>query len=162
LSQIQQGIHKDEFDGIHPDLLNRYYGIHGRPDHCDYGQTGAGHPEDDTQEAEDIAADQNVHIRHDPIEVPEDACPPSLRSREEMARFRDILQELQRMEVVPSGLGVSEQEWGNDGYPDIEVIKSGRGGKELHVQLPFVIWWPRAVRWAQGLELMCRMTMDDH
>ncbi|KAJ7920108.1 hypothetical protein B0H13DRAFT_1867881 [Mycena leptocephala] len=37
-------------------------------------------------------------------------------------------------------------------YSEIEVIKVSR--KDSEVDLPFVIWWPRAVAWAQALELM--------
>ena len=45
---------------------------------------------------------------------------------------------------------------------EFEDIKSGRGGKILNVCLPFVVWWPRAVVWAQGLELMMKICMAEH
>ncbi|KAJ7704649.1 hypothetical protein B0H16DRAFT_1216535, partial [Mycena metata] len=54
--------------------------------------------------------------------------------------------------IIPLGLGVTETEWADGIYADAEVVKIGR--KEVEVTLPFQIWWPRAVVWAQGLELM--------
>jgi hypothetical protein len=60
-------------------------------------------------------------------------------------------------DIVPLGFGVAESEWDEDTYPEFEDITLGRRGKSLNVCLPFDVWWPRAVAWAQGLDLMVRI-----
>ncbi|KAG1887722.1 hypothetical protein F4604DRAFT_1570554 [Suillus subluteus] len=53
LGQASLGIYEDEFQGICPAVLQRYYGIYGREMvHC-YNQTGAGHPIDEVDELEE-------------------------------------------------------------------------------------------------------------
>lgn len=81
-------------DDVHPDVLNRYYGVHGSTKTRSSHMTGAGHPEDElddsasesdssegsendgdgsdreVEELENrIAGDQHVNIRHEPIKV---------------------------------------------------------------------------------------------
>ena len=55
------------------------------------------------------------------------------------------------------GYGVAKEEWLDGAYPEIEVITIGR--KEVEVKMPFTIWWPRAVRWVQRVDVMTRICM---
>ncbi|KAI9463000.1 hypothetical protein HD554DRAFT_2001372, partial [Boletus coccyginus] len=58
---------------------------------------------------------------------------------------------------VPTGYGVAEEEWVDGLYPEREVITVGRSKQVHEVGMPFVIWWPRAVKWANGLDIMSRI-----
>jgi hypothetical protein len=106
---------------------------------------------DDLNEA--IANDQDHHIRHEAIEVVETQCP--FRSKEGQNVFVAALQEVQAAGIIPDGLGVAENEWGGSFYGETETFKVGR--KQVEIQLPFAMWWPRAVAWAQALEVMVRI-----
>ncbi|KAJ7844242.1 hypothetical protein B0H14DRAFT_2358742, partial [Mycena olivaceomarginata] len=64
--------------------------------------------------------------------------------------FRDV----HAAGIIPKRLGVAEAEWGNDGYSETETIKVGR--RDVEIVLPVAIWYPRAVMWAQGLEIMSK------
>lgn len=46
LGQVDHGVYED-CPGIHPDLLNRFYGVHGKPTQRQAYQTGAGHSADE-------------------------------------------------------------------------------------------------------------------
>ncbi|KAK6968889.1 Integrase catalytic domain-containing protein [Favolaschia claudopus] len=48
-----------------------------------------------------------------------------------------------------------------DSYPVRESIHLGRGGKRISVTLPLDIWWPRALLWAQALDLMTRLLVEN-
>ncbi|KIJ63930.1 hypothetical protein HYDPIDRAFT_28831 [Hydnomerulius pinastri MD-312] len=109
---------------------------------------------------EQIMADQQRHIRHEPIDVPNISTPFQSIEGEEV--FNLALKELRDLGIIPNGYGVGQSEWVNGSYPEIEIIKVGHGGKEYHVDLPFVIWWPRAVAWAQGLDVMTRICMVEN
>jgi hypothetical protein len=104
---------------------------------------------------QDIAAGQQAHIRHAAIDVPPNKCP--FHSQETEKIFQSALKDVQDVGIVPGGMGVTEAEWTDGGYGEIEPIPFGRGGRSLDVVLPFIVWWPRAVLWAQGLELMTRV-----
>ena len=66
--------------------------------------------------------------------------------------FHEMLNEL--CMVVPIGFAVHESEWDEDkGYPTLETIPM-RGSKHLDIALPYEVWWPRAVHWAQALKLI--------
>ncbi len=69
--------------------------------------------------------------------------------------FDTILVEVCAHDVIPENLGVSPIEWDDDEYPEVEILRVGRRGNgELQISLPQVLWWPRALLWAQGLEVM--------
>ncbi|KAJ6469986.1 hypothetical protein C8R45DRAFT_837082, partial [Mycena sanguinolenta] len=105
-----------------------------------------------------IANDQDHHIRHEAIDVTETECP--FRSEDGRNVFVAALQEVQKAEIIPENLGVAENEWEGVFYSETEIIKVGR--KQAEIQLPFMIWWPRAVAWAQALEVMVRIqAMED-
>lgn len=100
-----------------------------------------------------LSADQEWHVRHPPIPVPQNNSP--FTSEDTAIAFYSCLQEIQKQEIVPSHYGVSEEEWPEVGvYGTFERIQRGRNNRHIDVELPFSVWWPRAVKWAQGLELM--------
>ncbi|KAJ7138666.1 hypothetical protein C8R46DRAFT_1271677, partial [Mycena filopes] len=100
-----------------------------------------------------IAGDQHHNIRHDAIDVVENKCPFS--SEDAVAMFSLAVDQVSSAGIIPKHLGVAETEWEERFYGETEVVKIGR--KEVEIQLPFQIWWPRAVTWAQGLEVMSRI-----
>ena len=60
---------------------------------------------------------------------------------------------------VPTGYGVAEEEWVDGSYPEHEVITVGRSKRVHEMALPFVVWWPRAVSWANGLDIMSHICL---
>jgi hypothetical protein len=100
-----------------------------------------------------IAEDQDRHIRHAPIDVVENECP--FDSEDAMGIFSAALQEVKLTGIIPESFGVAEHEWEERFYGETEVVKVGR--KDVEIALPFQLWWPRAVVWAQGLEIMVRI-----
>ncbi|KAK7037121.1 hypothetical protein R3P38DRAFT_2517029, partial [Favolaschia claudopus] len=88
-----------------------------------------------------IAGDQDRHIRHDAIET--------------LGIFSDILKDVSLQGIIPTNFGVAQSEWEPNSYGETEFVKVGR--KDVEIALPFDIWWPCAVLWAQGMEIMIRM-----
>ncbi|EPQ57571.1 hypothetical protein GLOTRDRAFT_127924 [Gloeophyllum trabeum ATCC 11539] len=152
LGQLEHGVYDDGYEDVHPDVLNRYYGADSTHERLHPGQTGAGHSdsEDEGEALEDlIAADQERHVRHDPIPVPKTSSPfPA----DLTADFLKALDELLATDIVPTGLGLRNDEWPEGGYPEAEAIRSGR--KYVDIGLPFNTWWPRAVVWGKALTLL--------
>jgi hypothetical protein len=97
-----------------------------------------------------IAEDQGQNVRHEPIDVPKHESPFSTPAAEQI--FRDALTAVQMEGIIPTGFGVAEPEREDGIYSETQKIEVGR--KDVQVGLPFAVWWPRAVAWAQGLELM--------
>ncbi|EIM82173.1 uncharacterized protein STEHIDRAFT_161518 [Stereum hirsutum FP-91666 SS1] len=105
-----------------------------------------------------IAEDLEESIRHDAIPVPPRSC---LFSPSTSAVFFVALQKVQERQVVLDGYGLKPEEWEDAFYPLSETITFGVGGKKkLKVILPVEIWWPRALAWVQGLDLMERILID--
>ncbi|KAF7334184.1 hypothetical protein MVEN_02324600 [Mycena venus] len=69
--------------------------------------------------------------------------------------FVAALANVQAAGIIPENFGVAEAEWEVPFYGESESVKVGR--KQVEIALPFPIWWPRAVAWAQGLDLMVRI-----
>ncbi|KAK7030025.1 Integrase catalytic domain-containing protein [Favolaschia claudopus] len=130
IGEVTDGRYMDDFDEIHPEILDRYEG------------------EDNIDAA--IAADQRSHVKHDPINVPKHETP--FKSEYAMDVFRQALTQINAADIIPEHLGVSPNDWPEDGYPETELVKVGR--KDVEFTLPFPVWWPRAVLWARGLETM--------
>lgn len=169
--QTSEGIYvEDEFEGIHPDVLQQYLGTTNQHPHRQHHQTGAGNPpeENDTDDDESnsgeeewpedlgerMIADQDGHIRHAPIEVPSDTCPFGPHG---LDLFTNLFAETTRNKVLPCGYGIREEEWVDGKYPSVESIKTGRRSKELSVMLSDSIWRPRAELWVQGLASMMQV-----
>ncbi|KAJ7747491.1 hypothetical protein B0H16DRAFT_921450 [Mycena metata] len=133
VGELKYGKYADSFDAIHPDVLNRY------PNQANIHEA--------------ITADQNHNIAHEAIDVADHQFP--FESELAADIFGRALADAKTAEIIPLQLGVSPAEWGPEGYPESETVKVGKRNVEL--TLPFPIWWPRAVAWAQGLELLSKI-----
>ncbi|KAJ7722827.1 hypothetical protein B0H16DRAFT_493308, partial [Mycena metata] len=173
LGQVHDGMYVDDCEGVHPNVIQRYYGTHGPVLRRAAGQTGAGQLDDeeislppddlsiDSEQDDDLveqieeAHAENFH--HDAVPVPKHADPFS--DDESMELFYASLEEAIHQRLVPPGYGLRPEEWGDEGYPSVEVLKSGRrGGKKLRVALPDAIWRPRAEMWGRALAVLEQIT----
>lgn len=174
-----QGMYTDDYEEVSAEILSELYGVHGRPVERPEGATGAGQLPDEDIEA--VNSDIEVEIEEDevealgdriqaaneskfnaePVGVPKHADP--FPSREILDIFDKSIIEAATAGIVPPGYGLLQDEWEKDIYPAYEIIGTGRrggkarGGKELRIELPTHIWFPRAVLWGQGLDLMNRL-----
>ncbi|KAJ7155284.1 hypothetical protein C8R46DRAFT_895148, partial [Mycena filopes] len=173
LGQLTEGIYReDALDGIHPDAINRYYGVEGRRLRRRRNQSGAGiDPEeaDEGSDADDISAvdeeealenrveaDLAQNIRHAPIKVAKNRSP--FKDSDDEQRFLELLDVLLVMPgPLPENYGVREEEWEEEDYPETVVYRPGTKGKQLTVILPRDEWYPRAVQWARALDAMTRV-----
>ena len=152
-------------DGVHPDTINRYYGVDGEERRQLNGEMGAGHMADEDYEPGDldssdedseedvesdnsaektklqhhIARDQAHNICHKPVKVTRHHNPFKTTAAE--AEFNDLLRLVVENAAIPEGFGVCPDEW-QDGYPEQETIKTGLRGKGLQVTLPEAVWLP--------------------
>ncbi|KAJ7183656.1 hypothetical protein C8R46DRAFT_1159146 [Mycena filopes] len=149
------GRYRDDCEGLHPDTIAQYYGVYGKRRAA--GEAGAGNPPDEEVPAaleDQIALDQNPQIRHDAIEVPDHRNPFSDDTGSE-SLFFELLAEVVEEEVIPTGYGVLPEEWGEDGYPDVEILTAGKRGKtKIRVSLANPIWRQRAELWVQALNVL--------
>jgi len=162
MGQLEHGLYMTNEVTIHPDVIQHYLGFAGQSN-----SQMSSSLDSDTQEWEDIpldstdlttvatlvAEEQATQILHEGAQVPNDDNPFPTPQAEMV--FQDAFERLHEMEHIPSGFGILEEEWGEDGYPETEVIHSRRQGKkELIVELPHFIWQPRAIRWCQSLAVL--------
>ncbi|KAK6974800.1 hypothetical protein R3P38DRAFT_3335634 [Favolaschia claudopus] len=168
--QVEKGVYMTEYPNIHPSILQRYYGVHGRVVERQPGETGAddehvpapstGGADDD---ASDLASDDELvrqvedaqaeNFHHEPVAVPKHASP--FEDDETTQLSHDALGAAEELEFVPRGFGLLREEWEEGVYPSYEILRSGRrGGKELRVALPDPIWRPRAERWGRALAIL--------
>ncbi|KAJ7764540.1 hypothetical protein DFH07DRAFT_1016252 [Mycena maculata] len=175
LGQTTEGVYAtDPLHGIHPDAINRYYGVEGPRRRRARGVTGAGNASNDEGDPTDsdsesdpdldpeeelenqIEADQAHNIRHAPVKVARHKSP--FKEAEHEAAFIELLGEVvSEPDVLPEGYGVAEEEWEDEDYPETEIIKTGTNGKQLRIELPRVTWLSRAIQWAQALDLLTRV-----
>jgi len=100
-----------------------------------------------------IADEQAAQFLNEGAQAPEDQNPFNHIDAE--AVFKQALEEVEAIEYIPSGLGMLQEEWDKDGYPEIEVISGRKRGKQdLTIVLPDFIWRPRAIRWCQALTVL--------
>lgn len=98
---------------------------------------------------------ENFH--HEAVAVPKHANP--FPDNESMTLFYDALEAAIHQGIVPSGYGLRPEEWGEEGYPSVEILKSGRrGGRQLRIPLPDGIWRPRAEQWGRALAILDQIT----
>ncbi|KAJ7037274.1 hypothetical protein C8F04DRAFT_952970 [Mycena alexandri] len=156
MGQLNDGVYaSDPMDSVHPDTLNRYYGVDGTEQVRQPGQTGTGHPEDEDEDIANAVAEDLAHnIRHPAIKVARHNNP--FRSAQVEANFFVALGQIVQHGIVPAGFGVLEEEWENTAYPVMEAINPGTRGQEIIIALPREIWLPRAILFAQGLDAMTR------
>lgn len=150
IGELKYGKYADNFENIHPDLLERYH----HEGHSSVQNTMIAINNFVAENLDQaIAQEQDRHIRHEAIDVVQNKCP--FGSEEARRIFSAARKEIEANGIIPMHLGVAEAEWEDHFYPETEMVKIGR--KEVEIVLPFPIWWPRAVAWAQGLELMVRI-----
>ncbi|KAJ7162948.1 hypothetical protein C8R46DRAFT_903830, partial [Mycena filopes] len=154
LGQAQFGVYHDDCEGLHPDTIDKYYGVAGaeRAERM----WGAGNPPDEEDDglAHRIGADQGPQIRHAAIDIPDHRNPFSDDPVAE-SKFFDVLAEVVRQEVTPVGYGLSPDEWDEGGYPDVEILRAGNQmKKKIWVSLAHPIWVQRARLWVQGLNVL--------
>lgn len=165
LGQLNDGVYADPMDNIHPDIIERYYGVDGIERIRRPGETGAGHPEDEDMEQPEQRVDEPVlsntvaddlahNVRHPPIKVARHGNP--FRSPVVEKNFFAALGAIVQADIIPEGYGVLESEWEDGTYPAMEAINPGTRGKEIIVALPRDVWLPRAILFAQGLDAMTR------
>ncbi|KAJ7757362.1 hypothetical protein DFH07DRAFT_742186, partial [Mycena maculata] len=176
LGQTTEGVYRhDPLDGIHPDAINWYYGVAGATLRRSRHQTGAGIGSDDEEDNGDdsdeeeadveeqlenqVQADLAQNIRHRPIKVARHQSP--FKDAQKETTFLQFLgQLLAEPELLPEDYGILEDEWEDDDYPEMEMIRPGTSGKEMVVILPRSDWFPRAARWAQALDLITRVLRE--
>jgi len=159
---LQFGIYRDDCEGVHPDVINEYYGVHGHTRTRQRHQTGAGHPadeEDSDSDSDDedpntmvqaINNQQRHQIRHEAIGVPSQQNP--FVDDATQRQFSATLDEVIAEDITPNNCRLTLDEWDGDEYPAFETITFGRrGSKELHVSLAEPIWFNRAKLWCQAL-----------
>lgn len=102
---------------------------------------------------ERIRDDIQSQFHHAPVRVPKHQKPFS--TSEEEDTFTECLLQCLNDGIVPHGFGVYPDEWDSDGYPSVEILKSGRRGtKELRIALPIDEWLPKAELWVTALTAM--------
>lgn len=155
---------------MHPDNINRYYGVIGPERQRQAHHSGAGHPPEEEEEdsnkstseseasyqdiAQGIAEDQEANIRHPPVEVPCSSS-PFADDNEIENLFGHLVDELGVDEGLPIGYGVTDEELGEDGYETHEPLRIGkRGLKRMVIALPEQIWRPRTELWAKAVHIM--------
>lgn len=116
--------------------------------------------DDDDQLNDAIAHDQHHHIRHEAIDPPAEGDPFIYEEAKEV--FEAAMKQADVEGYVPLGFGLRPDEWEDALYPTVEEIKVAK--KYVDMPLPFEIWFPRAVLWARGLEIITQISMaeDEH
>ncbi|KAI0038401.1 hypothetical protein FA95DRAFT_1505714 [Auriscalpium vulgare] len=171
MSTVEHGTYpapsSDEYADVHPDILNRYYGVDRRYDHgtgleeaaADIRAEDWGTPTHDL--AQRIAQDQQHHIRHEAIDVADNRNP---FTADQEVIFWQALQEAGRLHIIPPDMMLTQQEWDlhgdGGGYPADEEIKVGKAGRVYHIPLPTDIWYPRAVYWCQAISLLKQLHIN--
>ena len=108
-----------------------------------------------TSDGEIIADQAAANILHESINVPDNRCPFDDGPKN---AFLALLEEIRTRNIIPEGYSVAEWEWAHGFYPNHEAINIGSSRKETDIVLPFDVWWPRVVSWAQGLDLLLRLS----
>ncbi|KAJ6511625.1 hypothetical protein DFH09DRAFT_941989, partial [Mycena vulgaris] len=173
LGQLEHGVYIDDCDGVHPDIIRDLYGVHGAVIQCAPGETGAGQLDDeevpllgdnvldlDQEDWEDmidgVGAANKHQFHHEPVPVPKHSNPFSDGA---LQIFYTSLAEANRLQIIPPGYGLRQDEWVDGAYPAFEILKSGRKGtKELRIALPDSVWRPRAQLWGRALAVLNQLT----
>ncbi|KAF8574270.1 hypothetical protein K439DRAFT_1372836 [Ramaria rubella] len=166
ISQTEHGFAVDDFQDVHPEILEQYHNVDMGPAHRDSHQTGAGYPSDesdddlDNEEGEDfetneiqcqIAADIHANVHYKPVKTPQSASPFGHPAQEVI--FFAALNNIQTAHLIPLGFGLKASEWENGEYPSYELMMFGRRKKEISVEL-LASRLPCAIAWGQALHCM--------
>ncbi|KAG1763568.1 hypothetical protein EV702DRAFT_982759, partial [Suillus placidus] len=149
----------DDCEGIYPDIIEEYYGVHGHTATQRQHQTRAGHPMDEEDSDDDDEEPQNIvqsindqqrdHIHHEAISVPLQRKP--FVNDETHQQFSAVLTEVVAKYITPCHCRLTADEWEGSDYPTFETIPIDRQeSKELHVSLAELIWFKRAKLWCQA------------
>jgi hypothetical protein len=161
-------VYRDDCEGIHPDVIEEHYGVHGHPASQWPHQTGAGHPaneEDDADEEspniiESINDQQWQHVHHEAVRVP--LHRNAFGTDEEMQeQFFTVLAEVVTRHITPAHCQLTPGEWEGDEYPAFETIRAGQQGlKKLYVSLAEPIWFDQVTLWCQALLVLTMFLAD--
>ena len=153
LWQTQLGVYdEDDCQGVHPDIIQQYYGTTRIHIHWYVDQTGAGHP---PKEHEDdlvgtIVENQDPNVQHDAIPTADHEA--LLTTPELLAVFSEaitILRSDDHEGVLRSVVGYAIM------WDPVEMVKVGhRRQKELAISLNDVVWAKRALLWIAALRLL--------
>jgi len=161
LRQTQLGIYdEDDCEGIHPDAIQEYYGTTREHVHRQIGQTGAGHPREEsdvdyteTDLVDKVVQDQDSDIRHDSIPTADHEAPPM--SPTHLTLFSNSLATLQNNDqddLLRSVAGLAFV------WDPVEVMKVGhRRQKELVISLEDAAWEKRTLLWLAALRILDRL-----
>ena len=171
IGQLEHGLYVDNDLTIHPEVMNHYYGSRiASQQEQTHSETNLDEQDSDEEweEVEDdeavtsghhadltswIAEEQAPQFLHEPANVPKQTNPFNHQGLEIV--FKQALDKVQGLGHIPSGLGIREEEWDDEGYSKMEAILSKWWGqKELVIELPHFLWYPRAVKWCQALEVL--------
>ncbi|KAH7903008.1 hypothetical protein BJ138DRAFT_1021260, partial [Hygrophoropsis aurantiaca] len=152
------GVYVEECEGVHPDTLNRYYGVDLDGDEIIHQhRTGAGHPPDEDETDSDRASaprhadlaarieeDQQSQILHDAIDVPTHGNPFQHSDDGLEEAFDQVLAQAIAEDIVPYGYNLLEDE--TDFDPSwTEALQVGwKRGKVLQISLEDPVWRCRA------------------
>ncbi|KAG1847639.1 hypothetical protein DFJ58DRAFT_663184, partial [Suillus subalutaceus] len=159
LGQMQFGVYRDDCEGVHPDVIEEYYGVHGPTMTRRQHQSGAGHPideeESDNEEeplnmVQAINNQQRHQIHHKAISVPSQINP--FTNDETRWQFSATLIEVIAKDITPCDCRLAANEWEGDEYPIFEAIPVGQQGlKELHVSLAELSWFNQGEAMVSGI-----------
>jgi hypothetical protein len=145
-------------EGVHPNVLQRYYGTTGRPKNRPCGCTGAGHDALELQQEEIASIARNVSGVNDPEFIPEVVAPTApnpFSNPEHLNIYGEALHRLDEENVTPEHYGLDDSELHPSDREMYERITLGRSGRKfLDIPLPPEVWKPRAVRWAQAINAL--------
>ncbi|KAJ3911761.1 hypothetical protein F5877DRAFT_54926, partial [Lentinula edodes] len=98
--------------------------------------------------------EQSKHYRHEPVPTLKHNS-PFLGRPDKLWLFCEAIEEFDYAKVILVNYYLRSEEWENRDYPTFEIIPSGRRGtKELHIDLSYTIWFPRAIQWGQYPHIM--------
>lgn len=151
LGQLEQGVYIDDLEDVPEEELAEFYGV-------DEPEQYRGHLEDEDEDFPNHEpAGDDGHADGDPApNVPEAHYPFPNDEIENL--FHQAFNTVCEEEIIPAGYNILPNEWGEDGYPSIEVLRVGRRGRrEITVGLADEIWRPRAILWVQAVEVITRV-----
>lgn len=159
IGQTTEGFYlQDELEGVHEDLIQRYYGVEGMPTAPVEGRTGAGFNSEEDALGDDSKFDYDSSEEDEPMSSRYKRVKPKTRaqcpfkSSTEKALFTQALDEALTNGGLPPDVALG---WNWDPYAQLKI---GRRRLAQTVQLPEAIWRDRAIVWAKALRVMVHLT----
>jgi hypothetical protein len=104
----------------------------------------------DSSDLDDIAIAVTAQTKHGAVPVPKRGCPFQENKKD---IFFETLGMIRNDGAIPDGCGLNPTEEAYSAYKELHVLSVGRKlGKEITVNLPKDVWYPRFVLWAQALD----------